>query len=298
VVDLLRKHFVPFALSNAGSTNMTAAEAIWLKDRGARGSTGGMTIFTAGGQMLAVPGSIYHSAPVIKALQDALTKFKPEEKVAIENAATPVDPARVIDRLDIAYSRLPRAVPRPAKDGLILFVTWKALPAMDAKPEDVVRPGFSLADYKLCQNMLGVDRIWAGKEEATALGRGELPDKLKQRLARHVARVMSFQDEVKSIDLTLRDHRLSGSFLLKNGERCQALGFVDTKDGKVSRFELVVKGMGTGGISEFHGFSTLAVIPGGKKAPVALAFVLANPNDELAQVQPGSSNDLGGGEAK
>ena len=31
--------------------------------------------------------------------------------------------------------------------------------------------------------MLGVDRVWAGKEEAAALVRGEFPDKLKQRFA-------------------------------------------------------------------------------------------------------------------
>ena len=89
--------------------------------------------------------------------------------------------------------------------------------------------------------MLLVDRVWAGKDEAGALAAGKLAEKTKQRLAVHVGFVMN--SKVKSVDLTLRKRRLSGSFLLANGERCPALGRVGAKDGKVSRFELIVKGI-------------------------------------------------------
>jgi hypothetical protein len=38
-----------------------------------------------------------------------------------------------------------------------------------------------------------------------------------------------------------------------------------------------------------------ALLPEGRSSAVAVAFLLADPNDELARVQPGSGKDLGGG---
>jgi hypothetical protein len=138
-----------------------------------------------------------------------------------------------------------------------------------------------------------VDRIWAGKAEADALAAGKVPHKLKQWIAAHVGPAMS--SKVKSLDLTLRDQCLSGSFLLDNGERCAARGFVAAKDGKVCRFELIVKGRTTGK-ADGSGFPSLgALLPDGEKTAAAVAFLLADPTDELAKVQPGSK-DLGGGE--
>jgi hypothetical protein len=104
---------------------------------------------------------------------------------------------------------------------------------------------------------------------------------------------------VKSVDVTLCKGRLSGSFLLESGERCDALGFVAAGGGKVSRFELIVKGMTDGKAGEGSGFPSLGgLVPDGKKTAAAVAFLLADPNDELAKVQPGSGKDLGGGAEK
>ncbi len=153
----------------------------------------------------------------------------------------------------------------------------------------------SLSDYQLGRKQLLVDRVWAGKAEADALAAGDVPEKMKQRIAVHVGSVMS--SKVKSIDVTLRKQCLSGSFLLENGERCEALGFVAARDGKVCRFELIVKGMTTGK-ADGSGFPSIGgLLPEGKKAAAAVAFMLADPNDELAKVQPGSK-DLGGGAEK
>jgi hypothetical protein len=139
-----------------------------------------------------------------------------------------------------------------------------------------------------------VDRVWAGKAEAQALAAGQVPDRLKQRLAAHVGYVMN--SKVKSNDLELRDGRLSGSLRLENGERCAALGFVEARDGKVRRFELIIKGRTDGRAGEGSGFISLGVeVPAGQKTAAALAFLLADPDDELAKVQPGSGKDLGGG---
>jgi hypothetical protein len=292
VVNLLRKHFVAFALNNAGWTmNMTPAEAVWLKDRGGRACTQGMAVFTAGGRMLGTGGG-YTAAPNIKMLQDALRKYSPDEAVDIGDPAAPVDAGQVPAGW-LPY--LPRAVPRPAEDGLVLYVTWKAL---DLPRRPAVLPkGYSPADYQLYRKMLLADRVWAGKAEADALAAGELPAKLQQRLAAHVGFVMN--SKVKSMDWALRGQRLSGTFLLENGERCDALGFVAVRDGKVRRFDLIVKGMTDGRAGEGSGFPSFGeLVPKGKKIAVAVAFLLADPRDELARVQPSSGRDLGGGAEK
>jgi hypothetical protein len=291
-VDLLKKHFVAFALNNAGWTmNMTPAEAAWLKDRGGLCCTQGMVVFTAGGQMLGTGGG-YSAAPNIKMLKDALAKYQPEANVDIGDPAAPVDPKQLPNGWGPFLSKV---VPQPAKGGLVLFVTWKGL-GPQAIPA-VLPKNYNLADYKLQQKMLLVDRLWAAKAEADALGTGHIDAKFKQRLAAHIAFVMN--SKVKSVDLTLDNDCLSGSFLLANGERCTALGFVTVKNGKVSRFELIVKGMTDGKAGEGSGFPSIGgVVPDGKKFTAAVAFLLADPTDELAKVQPGSGKDLGGGADK
>jgi hypothetical protein len=288
MVDLLKKHFVAFALDNASVPNVTPAEALWLRGRGGRSCTQGMTVFTAGGQMLGRGGG-YHPAGNIKMLEEALTKYNPEAKVDIgdANAAVPASASGV--------RGYPRKVPRPAKDGLVLFVSWKVLSGLPDKP---ARPEIEggLQYYKYWQRMLGVDRIWAGKAEAAALARGAVPDKFKQRLAVHVAYGMG--SKVKSFDLRLRDGRLSGSVLLANGERCALLGSVEARAGKLSRFELIIKGRN---VSDVHNdgmaAGPLTVKPKGK-IDVGLAFMRVDPKGELARVRPLASRDCGGGEEK
>jgi len=116
-----------------------------------------------------------------------------------------------------------------------------------------------------------------------ALLAGKFPEKLKQRLARHVAYGMGDQGNVKAMDLKFQDGRLTGSFLLANGERAEALGFVESKDGKISRFDVIVKGLGTGG-HVCGGLGPLHVVGKGKKVPVAIGFMLADPQSALDRV--------------
>jgi len=105
---------------------------------------------------------------------------------------------------------------------------------------------------------------------------------------------------VKSVDLTFAKERLSGRFVLDNGQRCPALGFVTASEGRVKRFELIVKGMTDGTAGRGSGFPSIGggLVPAGQKTAAAVAFMLADPNDELAKVQPGSSRDLRGGQEK
>jgi hypothetical protein len=288
MVDLLKKNFVAFAMDNASVPNVTPAEAIWLKDRGGRACTQGMAVFTAGGQMLGTGGG-YQAAGNIKMLKDASAKYKPEEAVEIG------DPGAEVPADESGVRGYPRKVPRPVKDGLVLFVSWKVLGGLPDKP---ARPdvGGGPQYYKYWKRMLGVDRVWAGKVEAAALARGEVPDKLKQRLTVHVAYVMG--SAVKSFDVRLREQRLSGSVLLASGEQCGLLGFVEAQDGKLSRFELIIKGRNVGDVhNDGMAAGPLTVKPKGR-IEVALAFMRVDPKDELARVRPLASRDCGGGEEK
>src|SRR5262249_486042 len=165
--------------------NMTPAEAAWLKDRGGRACTQGMAVFTAGGKMLGTGGG-YTAEPNIKMLKDALSKYRPEEAVQIDDPGAAVDPKEIPDGW---RPFLPRVVQRAAGEGLALHVTWKALD-LPEKP-NLLRKNLSLADYQLGRKQLLVDRLWASKAEADALAAGDLPEKMKQRLAAHVGPVMS-----------------------------------------------------------------------------------------------------------
>ena len=279
MVALLKKHFVPFALSNCGNANVTPAEWAWVhqKDRGGNACTIGTAVFTAGGQRLAMK-----SGGGVKMLKAALKEYKPEANVQIED---PDGPAEKIPGL-------PAKVPQPPKDGLVLFVTYKVLGGFPDKPwPEMAANSGAVLYYKVWRRMLGVDRVWGGKDEAAALARGDFPEMTKKRLARQVSYFMG--SPVKSVDLTLRDQRLSGSFLLENGERCDLRGFVAAKDGKLNRFELIVKGMACGKYGDSLGAGALTAVPPKKKVPVGLAFMLADPKDELSKVMPLAARDLG-----
>jgi hypothetical protein len=201
-------------------------------------------------------------------LKKALAEFKPESVSATVPA------------------RDPALVRRSPDGGLVLYVTWKVLGDVD--PESSATSGDGKYD-KVFKSALGSDRLWVRKDEADALAAGTLPDSLKARMLRyHVAYVMG--KDLKELPITFRDGRISGSFDVPEAGRAEALGFVDAKDGKVTRFDLVVKGWGRR--VEDHGFAAgLLVVPKGRMVPAAIQFELADPGDGLAQVLPHRSKD-------
>src|SRR4029077_11606823 len=116
---------------------------------------------------------------------------------------------------------------------------------------------------------------------------GMLPESLRQRLLPHLTYVLAGGKggKVSRFELNLRDGLLTGSFRTEAGDQSQLLGFVEARDGKVTRFDLLVKGMGTW--VEDCGFSAgLRMVPKGQTVPVALLFSLADPQDDLARVPP------------
>lgn len=224
-----------------------------------------MTAYTADGRKLA-SGGAYEPAGVRNMLRKALADFRSE---TVSATVPPRDEAATA------------ALRRPPEGGLILYVTWKLL--ADCAAEGNATTGNGKYD-KVFQQSLGSDRLWVRRDEAEALAAGAFPASLKARMMRnHIQYVMS--KDAKSLDVTIQGGRIEGAVPLVDAARADCLGFVESKDGKVTRFELLVKGMGRR--VEDHGFSAcLSVIPKGAPVPAALFFELADPKDGLAGVLP------------
>jgi hypothetical protein len=90
--------------------------------------------------------------------------------------------------------------------------------------------------------------------------------------------------DIKHLELTLRDGRLKGSVRLETaagdrGYHADLLGFLEAKDGKVTRLDLLAVGQFWGEGSFTRG------APKGR-FPLAVAFALADPERGTTRVPP------------
>src|SRR5262245_15117288 len=102
--------------------------------------------------------------------------------------------------------------------------------------------------WKKPGSILGREHLWLRQDEVQALAKGELPESLKKRIVRYhlVDNTRGTptgwtQAEIKKLELTLEKGRLKGSVHLetkdgKRGYQADLLGFVEAKDGKLTRF--------------------------------------------------------------
>src|SRR3954452_17538215 len=86
VAELLKDHFVPFAVDNVDHPNLTPGERAFLWGRGLQACTQGMTVFTAGGTVLATGGG-FEPRGVEKMLRKALAAYRPDADPAFDVAA-------------------------------------------------------------------------------------------------------------------------------------------------------------------------------------------------------------------
>jgi hypothetical protein len=138
---------------------------------------------------------------------------------------------------------------------------------------------------------VGRDHLWVRKDEAEALAQGALPDSLKTRLTRfHLVDntrcepPMWRADEVKRLEMTLQDGRLAGTVRLETrsgnrGYQGDLLGFVEVKEGKVVRFDPVVRG-------QFWGEGTFTRGAPKGKFPLAVAFTRSEGKNAADHVPP------------
>lgn len=223
-----------------------------------------MTAYTADGRKLAAGGG-FESGSVKSLLRKALAEFNPD---IVSATVPPRDENATV------------GLRRPPEGGLVLYVTWKLIGDIEAQGNATTGNG----KYdKVFQQSIGSDRLWVRKDEAEALASGAFPDSLKDRMLRHhVQYVMG--KEARTLDLSVKQGRIEGAVPV-GIRKADALGFVESKDGKVTRFELLLKGWGRR--VEDHGFSAcLSVVPKDGSAPAALFFELADPTEGLAGILP------------
>jgi hypothetical protein len=258
---------VCIAVDNVNHPQLAPGEREFVKDKGLKFSTWGMSAFTAGGKVLEMGGS-FEAKGVVPMLKRSLAKYTPEGNLEIPEPA-PEELAKL---------------KRPPDGGLVCFVTWQVVG--EYKAEGSPTTGNEIY-AELYRRSVGIDRLWVRKDESEALARGEFPDSLRKRLLPHVNYVVA--GDVKTMDLGVSKGRVTGSFRTSAGDRGDLLGFVESRDGRVTRFDLLVKGQAEQLID--CGFSaSLHVIPKGSKLPVAVLFTLADPADELARVVPLRAN--------
>lgn len=199
-------------------------------------------------------------------LQKGLSNFVPSETALLTNPKP--DP-------NFCY--------HPPAGGLIVTVTSKVLAGYSAAITEEV--GFF-------QNSLGRDLLWIRKDEHQALARGEIMESLKKRLAKFNlldntrGEPHPWADaEIRKLEMSIKDGVLTGTVHLEtaNGDRAyksDLRGIVESKDGKVTRFDLVSKGeaWGASGCTE-------AAKPKGKFT-LAVACRLASGTDEAEKVMP------------
>lgn len=274
IVEALRTKFIPIAVDQHDERRMKDAEGEFFAKimtqagRGLDGTSQGFYLFSPAGKLLEFENTL--SADRMKRMLDsALKKYDPKEDVpAIEEGA-----------------KDDRFIYRAPDGGLVVTVTAKVL-AGYGEPK-----GHDQAAY---QSALGLDHLWLRMDEAEAIAKGGLPESVKTRIARfHLVDNTRGEppfwkaEDLKTLELTLRDGRLSGSVRLENakgdrGYEAQFLGFVESKDGKVTRFDLIARG-------DFWGEGTYTRGAPKGKFPFAVAFTLAAGKDEIDHAPPGGA---------
>ncbi|OAI47188.1 hypothetical protein AYO44_10060 [Planctomycetaceae bacterium SCGC AG-212-F19] len=274
IVDVLKTKFVPVAVDQHDHRRRKDADgelfAKVLKQAGRSldGMAQGFYLFTPDGKLLAFSNAT--SGPEMKRLiAQALKKF---------------DPAADVERVE-GGPKDPRFVYQPPEGGLVVRVTSKVLGGYDETK------GGNTAIY---QTALGRDHLWLRKDETDALARGDWPASVQSRLARfHLVDNTRGEppfwraEEIKQLDLALKDGRLTGSVHLetKSGERgyvAQFLGIVAAKDNQVTRFDLVAKG-------QFWGEGNFTRNAPKGKFPFAVALTLPPADDPGRSVPPGGA---------
>ena len=277
IVSLLQEEFIPVAIDQAYQRRQKDAEGRFYQKIANQGprkvGDGGPT--TQGHYLASADGTFLgynnHRDPqrLLRVLREAQAQFVPEETDAIE----PGDPD-------------PRFVYSLPEGGLALRVHTKILGGYE-EPENPSR--------RIFQQGVGRDNFWIRADEHEALVQGEVLPSLAIRLARfHLVDntrgepPMWKSEEIVKWQFQLSEEgKLTGTVHLRteSGDRefrANLLGFVEVTDGRVTRFDVVAKGLFRG-----EGRYTRGAPKG--EFPLAIAMTLADGSDIADSVPPQGS---------
>jgi hypothetical protein len=270
VVDLLKKEFVCVGIAHNGAGRRKDAEGDFARKLIGKGGTlQGLHVINTKGDLV---GYVYDFRPqsVLAMLNKALKKFESVD-------APPIDFKEKDQRFTMP------------QDGLVVVTTTKVLGGHD--PVKSQKGTLQHDMENAWKTSMGREHVWVRKDEVQVLVKGELPESLQKRIVRYhlVDNTRGTptgwsENEIKKVEMTLQDGRLKGRVHLetkdgKRGYQADLLGFLETKDGKVTRFDVVAHG-------EFWGQGTHT--PGAPKGrfPLAIAFTLAEASDPLYNLVP------------
>lgn len=276
---MLKTQFVPVAIDQAYQRRQKDSEGNFYRKIAGQGprnnfqsTTQGFYIATAAGKLLLFNNN-RDPAKVRRLMRQKLAQFEAQgesrRKVASLKAT----------RID------PRWNVRPPAGGLVVRVRAKVL------------SGYEPTDNrwrKIFQSALSRDNLWISRSEHKALAAGQIPASLQTRIARfHLVDntrgepPMWRPDEIRDIHLTCDGKTIRGRARLATarGDRgfdAQIRGVLETKQGRVTRLDLVAMGQFWG-----EGPYTRGAPKG--KFPLAIAFTLADNTDVADRVPPQGS---------
>ena len=276
---MLKTRFIPVAIDQAYQRRQQDTEGDFYRKiagQGPRsnfqGTTQGFYIATAAGKLL-----LYNNnrdpAKVRRLMKEKLTEF--EKSGADRAKVATIKPQKTDARYNV----------KPPEGGLVVRVRAKVLDGYEPTTDRWRR---------IFQTALSRDNLWVSKSEREALVRGQLPGSLQKRIARfHLIDntrgepPMWNENEIRKLELSFNNGTLSGKIHLRTadgqrGYETELFGFIETKNNKVVRFDIIAHG-------EFWGEGRYTRRAPKGKFPLAVSFTLADGTDIADQIPPQAS---------
>lgn len=273
---MLQTQFVPVAIDQAYQRRQKDTEGDFYRKIAGKsprgdGSNGG----TTQGLYVAAPDGTYlgfsnHRDPerITRMLNESLARFQPKATRSIR-----------AEKVDARFN------PTPPPGGMIVRVQAKVL------------SGYEPTDNhwrKIFQSAVSRDNLWITAEESAAIAQGKIPEIVQRRIAKyHLVDntrgepPMWRKSEIKNIELKIENGVITGSARMETRDQSRGFevnffGKMDVKDQKVTRFELVAKGLFWG-----EGRYTRNAPKG--KFPLLVVFRLADGSDVADAIPPQGS---------
>lgn len=279
IVEMLKTNFVPVAIDQAYQRRQQDTEGDFYREIASQGprsdfesTTQGFYIATANGELL-----LYNNnrdpAKVRRLMNEKLSQFE-------SNLTNAGSMAKIS-----ATKTDPRYAVQPPEGGLVIRVRAKVLGGYEPS-NDRWRHIF--------QTSLSRDNLWTTGAEHEAIVRNELPVSLARRIARyHLVDntrgepTMWKPKEIRHLSVHLNGGQLTGELHLetadgKRGYKAELKGVVESKSGRVTRFDMVCLGNFWG-----EGRYTRGAPSG--KFPLAIAFELATDSAVADRIPPQGS---------
>ena len=198
------------------------------------GNTQGFYICTASGEFLAYSNHRFPEV-ALRFIKDGISKYQP-------SSVAPIKASKNTSNWN------PHLV--PPKGGLVIRTNSKVLSGYKKSKN---------REQSIYQSAISRDNLWTTKEEHEALVKGVLMDSLTDRICRfHLVDATrgspSFwkKEDFTKIDIRLINGVITGTISVENtsrgwGHTADILGYIESENGKVTRFDVIAKGPYWGG---------------------------------------------------